>query len=269
MAIPVKTDIPSLSGSFSEDEINISLTEAGLLPERTEILVRLYAEHHNWSTVKEKWHEERIHERGSRSSAQGIFRILKRRLQSGGTRLPSVTELHNLVQECPTQQAKAQLFYFYLIREDNLFRFVLHEVLRQQGIDQSEWHLTTDEIVSVLNQFEHEDGSGLQYADSTLHRWGQGFRSVLRDIGVLKGPYDENGVAPSVDDPPAHVAALYSWNEEGKEWPDRPIGWMYLFQPPAHRETLLDTIQSSGRWTTSRLRDETVIAPADQEGEAA
>ncbi len=247
----------------------MSLTEAGLLPDRVEMIVRLYAEHHNWATVKEKWHGERIHERGSRGSAQGIFRILKRRLQSGGKELPSLTELHTLVQECPTAQAKAQLFYFYLIREDHLFRFVLHEILRRQGIDRSEWHLTTDEIVSVLDSFEDDDGAGLQYAESTLHRWGQGFRSVLRDIGVLKGPYDEHGVVPSIDGPPAHVGALYSWHEDGKEWPDRPIGWMYLFQPPAHQETLLNTIQASDRWNTSRLRDETVIAPADQEEKAA
>jgi len=99
-----------------------------------------------------------------------------------------LTELHNLVQECSTEQAKAQLFCFYLIREDNLFRFVLHEVVRQQGTERTEWHLTTGEIVSVLDHFEYEDGSGLQYADSTLQRWGRGFRSVLRDIGVLPGP---------------------------------------------------------------------------------
>jgi hypothetical protein len=161
------------------------------------------------------------------------------------------------------------LFYFYLLREDNLFRFVLHEVLRRQGIERSEWHLTTDEVVSVLNQFEYEDGSGLQYADSTLHRWAQGFRSVLRDIGVIDGPYDEKGTVPTVDFPPTHLGALFAWNTEGKEWPDCPIGWMYLFQPPAHQETLLEAIQSSGRWTTSRLRDKTVIAPAEHEGEAA
>ncbi|WP_341481431.1 BrxA family protein [Salinibacter ruber] len=260
--------LPSLNRAFSAPEVSMSLTEAGLLASRVEMIVRLYAEHHSWSAVKEKWHEERIHERGSRGSAQKIFRILKRRLQSGGKWLPSVTELHSLVQECPTEQAKAQLFYFYLIREDNLFRFVLHEVLRRQGTEQTEWHLTTGEIVSVLDHFEYEDGSGLQYADSTLQRWGQGFRSVLRDIGVLKGPYDENGVVPSVDEPPAHVGALYSWHEDGKEWPDRPVGWLYLFQPPAHRETLLDMIQSSGRWTTSRLRDQSVIAPADREEES-
>lgn len=245
----------------------MSLTEAGLLPDRVEVIARLYTEHHNWATVKEKWHEERMHERGSRGSAQKIFRILKRRLQSGGKQLPSLSELQSLVQKCPTQQAKAQLFYFYLIREDNLFRFVLHEILRQQGIERSEWHLTTDEIVSILDRFEHDDGAGLQYAESTLHRWGQGFRSVLRDIGVLKGPYDENGVVPSVDVPPAHLGALYSWNEEGKDWVEHPIGWVYLFQPPAHQETLLGTIRSSERWTASRLRDETVIAPTDEKKE--
>ena len=257
--------LPSLNGTFSAPDVSMSLTEAGLLPGRMETVTRLYSEHHNWGAVKEKWHEERIHERGSRGSAQKIFRILKRRLQSGGKKLPSLSELHTLVEECPTEQAKAQLFYFYMVREDNLFRFVLHEILRGQGTDSTEWHLPTSKITAILSRFEYQDGAGLQYAESTLRRWGQGFRSVLRDIGVLKGPYDENGVVPSVDLPPAHVGALYSWNEEGKNWPDCPVGWLYLFQPPAHRETLLGMIQSSGRWSASRLRDQTIISPTEEE----
>lgn len=269
MTPSTESRIPSLNGTFSKKEINVSLTEAGLLPGRVKKIVELYVEHHSWAAVKERWHQDRVHDRGSRGSAQKIYRILKRRLQAGGAALPSISTLHHLVEECPTARAEAQLFYFYLIRDDNLFRAVLHEVLRQQGLDREEWQLSTDKIRSVLDDFRYEDGSGLTYAESTLHRWVQGFRSVLRDIGVLEGPYDETGTVPTVDFPPTHLGALFAWTVEGKNWPERPIGWLYLFQPPAHQETLLDRIQSSDRWTTSRLRDQTVIAPVDQEEEAA
>jgi hypothetical protein len=137
-------------------------------------------------------------------------------------------------------------------------------VLRRQGLDREEWRLSTDEIRSVLDDFRYEDGSGLTYAESTLHRWVQGFRSVLRDIGVLKGPYDETGTVPAVDVPPAHLGALYAWNEEGQDWPRRPVGWMYLFQPSAHREALLERLQSTDWWTTSRLRDQAIIVPTER-----
>jgi hypothetical protein len=260
--------LSSLNRTLSKQDIDMSLTEAGLLVERTEAVVDLYAECHSWGEVKERWHEERVHERGSRGSAQKIFRIIKRRLQAGGKVLLSMSELHQLVQECPTSQAKAQLFYFYLIRDDNLFRFALHEVLRRQGVEQEQWELSTDYVVSILLDCEYEDGSGLKYADSTLHRWAQGFRSVLRDIGVLKGPYDDVGTVPSVDVPPAHLGALYAWEEEGQDWPRRPVGWMYLFQPSTYREALLERLLATNWWMTSRLRDEAIIAPTERKADA-
>jgi hypothetical protein len=253
--------VPSLDGDLKTGEVSVSLTEAGLLPDRTAAMVRLYAEYHSWAEVKERWHEDRVHERGSRGSAQQIFRILKRRLQAGGTRLPSISDLHPLVEACPTTKARAQLFYFYLIEEDGLFRWALHEILRRQGIDRTEWNLSTDLIASLLPQFHYTDQSKLTYAETTLKRWAQGFRSVLRDIGVIDGPYDNEGTAPTMDPPPLHVSALYSRNVEGAAWPTRPIGWYYLFQSPSHQDALLSRITASDRWETSRVRDETRIEP--------
>jgi len=257
--------LSALNRTFSKQDVTMSLTEAGLLVDRAESVVRLYAEHHNWAEVKARWHKERVHERGSRSSAQRIFRIIKRRLQAGGKALPSVPTLDELLRQCPTTQAKAQLLYFYLIQEDNLFRFVLHEVLRRQGVDRDQWDLSPDEVASILSAFQYEDGSELDYAESTLERWVQGFRSVLRDIGVIKGPYDERGTVPTVDFPPLHVGALYSWNVERRQWPERPIGWLYLFQPRVHRQALFDRLQSSDWWTASQLRDQTVLTPVEAE----
>jgi hypothetical protein len=265
MTPSTESRIPSLNGTFSKKEINVSLTEAGLLPGRVKKIVELYVEHHSWAAVKERWHQDRVHDRGSRGSAQKIYRILKRRLQAGGAVLPSISTLHHLVEECPTARAKAQLFYFYLIRDDNLFRAVLHEVLRHQGLDRDEWSLSTDHIASVLSGYEHVNGEGLGYADSTLRRWAQGFRSVLRDIGVLDGLYDDHGTVPAVDGPPAHLSALYSWEKEGRKWTERPVGWFYLFQPPTHQDLLLDRLQSTSRWTATKLRDERVVEPTEGE----
>ena len=257
--------LKSLNHNFSSSAIGMSLTEAGLLVDRSEAIVRLYVQYHSWTEVKERWHAERIHERGSRSSAQRIFRIIKRRLQAGGSALPSISTLHNLVQQCPTAQAKAQLFYFYLIQEDGLFRFVLHEVLRQQGIDRDRWDLSPATIESTVRAFHYENGSALKYADSTLSRWVQGFRSVLVDIGVLKRPYDKQGTVPTIDLPPLHVASLYSWNKEGKKWLEQPTGFFYLFQPRSYREALLGRIASSDQWARSKVRDQEMLVPAETE----
>jgi len=264
-----QTELTSLNGRFAEEEVNMSLTEAGLLPERAKAIVRLYAKHHSWAEVKERWHEDRIHDRGSRGSAQQIFRILKRRLQAGGSALPSISTLQRLIDECPTTQAEAQLLYFYLIQDDNLFRFVLHEVLRRQGTSRDEWSLSTERVASVLSDYEYVNGENLGYADSTLHRWAQGFRSVLHDIGVLEGPYDDVGTVPAVDGPSAHLSALYSWKKQGREWTEQPIGWLYLFQPPTHQDLLLDRLQSDSRWTTTQLREERVVKPTETNGSSA
>ncbi|WP_084696349.1 BrxA family protein [Salisaeta longa] len=249
------------SAAPAVDDVSVSLTEAGLLTKRTAEVAALYARYRNWSEVKRHWHDNRVHERGSRSSAQKIFRIIKRRLLAGASVLPPVTRLAELVDECPTEQAKAQLFYFYLIQEDNLFRFVLHELLRRQGVDRAEWDVSPKIVREVLSSFRYDNGSEIEYADSTLHRWAQGFRSVLRDIGVLKRPYDDKGTTPTIDFPPLHLGALYSWRTKGRAWPSHPIGWMYLFQPQSAKNVLLDRVRASDRWSVSQLRGQAVLTP--------
>lgn len=262
-----KSPVPSLNQTFAEQDISIALTEAGLLVDRAESVVQLYAEHHNWAGVKAQWHGERIHERGSRSSAQKIFRIIKRRLQAGGNALPSMASLSVLLRQCPTTQAKAQLLYFYLLEQDNLFRFVLHEVLRRQGVERDHWDVSFETVGAVLRAFRYRDGAGLSYASSTLERWAQGFRSVLRDVGVIKKPYDDEGTVPTVDFPSLHVGALYSYNLKGKEWLERPVGWWYLFQPRANREAMFDRLRTSDHWSVSQVREQTILIPAGAESQ--
>jgi len=59
--------LPSLSGQFSPDAVNMDLTMCGLLVERAEQLANLYAEKGNWNDVKEVWFDDHF-----RTEAHGI-----------------------------------------------------------------------------------------------------------------------------------------------------------------------------------------------------
>ena len=256
---------PSLNGTFKPSEVTASLTEAGLLPGRTQKVVRLYAELLSWAKAREQWHAERMHERGSRSSAQKIFRIIKRRLQAGEGQLPAVTDLNHLLQSCGTEQARNQVLYLYLINEDNLFRYVVHEVLGTDDADRTNWNLSKHLILDILNRFEYDDGSPLTYADSTRSRWVQGFLSVLRDIGVVEGKYDEYGTPPTIDAEPLHTAALYSWRTVGDDWLQHPVGLRYLFQPRAMIDRLVQRLGNTEHWQVYNQQGTTLLTPVPQE----
>jgi hypothetical protein len=48
MSTPSAQVLESLNHTFSKRDVTMSLTEAGLLVDRAEAVVRLYAEHHDW-----------------------------------------------------------------------------------------------------------------------------------------------------------------------------------------------------------------------------
>ena len=256
--------VPSLNGTFNPSGVTVSLTEAGLLPERTRKVVGLYADALSWAQVEDTWHADRIHERGSKKSAQKIFRTIKRRLQAGEGRLPTVITLDGLLAACSTATSRNQVLYFYLLNEDNLFRYVLHEVLRIQKPDHATWNLSKPLILDALDRFEYIDGTSLTYADSTRNRWAQGFLSVFRDIGVVEGKYDEHGTPPTLNEEPLHIAALYSWNTVGDDWLQDPIGLEYLFQQSTVIHRLVQRLGSTSRWTVKEQHGGTSLMPVSE-----
>lgn len=239
----------------------MGLTEAGLLVDRAETLANIYAETLDWSETKKEWHDRRVADRASRHSAQKIFRVLRSRFQAAGDSLPSIPQLADLYGACEKERDKAQLTYLYLVHADPLVRYTLLELLRSQGLETSEWMLDYDRLNSYLESFKFEDGSGLRYADSTLERWVQGFRSVVHDIGVRDSQLSDRGHAPGLGRIPFLVAAGYSWKEEGENWQERPIGWMYLFQPRHFWNQLFDRLGKEGNWTTRHFRNQLLLRP--------
>lgn len=257
-------DPPSLSHAFSSTEVTMDLTMCGLLPERAEELARLYQEHGNWNQVKELWYDERRANRSTRGSSQKIFRVLTSRFKNAPSTLPNPGDLPTILDACGTMRDKAQVLYLYLVADDPLVRYVVHEYGqrlaegKQDPLDFSNQTLTT-----LLSEFRYADGSPYDYAESTTKRWCEGFRSVMREIGVLESQQAVHGSPPTLGDIPLLVATGYSFEEGNDDWVESPIGLQYLFQPDHRWEELYDRAAATDAWELLELHGSLKLRPTD------
>lgn len=257
--------LPSLSRQLSPDDVNMDLTMCGLLVERAEELARLYAEYGNWNDVKERWFDERLSNRSTRGSAQKLYRVLTSRFKNAPTALPNPSVLPTVFDECPTARDKAQILYLYLVADDALVRYVVHEYVARlaEGIP-NPLDVSNETLVGILTHLEYTDGSSFDYADSTTERWCEGFRSVLREIGALDGQRSVVGASPPVGDSSLLVAMDYSYASDGEEWLTAPRGLLYLFQPENRWPELFDRAASTDAWEYLDLHGDLDVRPSDE-----
>jgi hypothetical protein len=242
----------------------MDLTMCGLLVDRAEQLARLYAEHGNWNDVKEIWFDERLSNRSTQGSSQKIYRVLTSRFKNAPSSLPNPSSLPTVFERCQTERDKAQILYLYLVADDPLVRYVVHEYVscltdgRQQPLE-----FSNAELTDILSTLEYADGTRFDYADSTTKRWCEGFRSVMRDCGVLQETQSTVGTPPSVGDTPLLVAMGYSYEPDG-EWLTRPRGLCYLFQPEARWEELFNRSARTDAWEYVELPGDLALRPTDE-----
>ncbi|WP_435065838.1 BrxA family protein [Halobaculum sp. EA56] len=257
-------DPPSLSRSFAPNEVNMDLTMCGLLPERAEELALLYEEHENWNQVREVWFEERRANRSTRGSSQKIYRVLTSRFKNAPASLPNPRDLPSVLDACATSRDKAQVLYPYLVADDALVRYVVHEYIQRLSEARPDaLDFSNETLMTVLNQFEYADGSAFDYADSTTERWCEGFRSVMREIGILEDQQTVVGSPPSLGDIPLLVAMGYSYEEGEEGWVESPVGLQYLFQPSDRWEELYDRAAETGAWEFVELHGSLQLRPTD------
>jgi len=169
----------------------------------------------------------------ARGSSQKIYRVLTSRFKNAPTDLPNPSVLPTIFDECQTTRDKAQILYLYLVADDSLVRYVVHEYMARltDGNTQIHWTSRTRRLsISSLTS------SILTAAPSTmrirrLSGGARGFRSVMRKIGVLDGQQSVVGTSPSVGDTPLLVAMDYSYGSDDEDWLTSPRGLLYLFQP--------------------------------------
>lgn len=256
---------PSLSRTFSPEEVNMDLTMCGLLPDRAEEIARLYREHGNWNQVKEIWFEERRANRSTKGSSQKIYRVLSSRFKNAPAALPNPSDLPAVLDTCSSSRDKAQVLYLYLVADDALVRYAVHEHARRLAEDFPEpLDFSNETLTSVLNQFEYTDETPFNYADSTTKRWCEGLRSVMREIGVLENQQAVVGNPPSLGETPLLVAMGYSYEEGDEEWFESPTGLQYLFQPSARWEELYNRAAETEAWEFVELHGSLQLRPTDE-----
>jgi len=87
-------------------------------------------EHGNWNDVKERWFDERLSNRSTRGSSQKIYRVLTSRFKTLPHGPPNPSVLPTIFDECQTTRDKAQILYLYLVADDSLVRYVVHEYMK-------------------------------------------------------------------------------------------------------------------------------------------
>jgi len=243
----------------------MDLTMCGLLPDRAEEIARLYREHGNWNQVKDIWFEERRANRSTKGSSQKIYRVLSSRFKNAPATLPNPSDLPAVLDTCSSSRDKAQVLYLYLVADDALVRYAVHEYARRLAGDFPEpLDFSNGVLISVLNQFEYTDETPFDYADSTTERWCEGFRSVMREIGVLEDQQTVVGDPSSLGDTPLLVAMGYSYEEGDEEWFESPTGLQYLFQPSARWEELYNRAAETEAWEFVELHGSLQLRPTDE-----
>jgi hypothetical protein len=258
------TSLPSLDSTFSPEEVSMALTRCGLPVDKAETLARLYARHRDWTVVEEKWLGEQFDERSTRGSSKGIYRALSSRFKTAGSELPSIVQLPSVLDRCETVHDKAQVLYFYLLEDDPLVKYAVHRYVdrfQESGVDGLDFE--QDTIKRLLNEFRYDDGSEFEYAESTTRRWGEGLRSVMREVSVLDTQQDLQGQIPNLGTTPLLVASGYSWETHGDDWLSQPTGWLYLFQPEQYWDSLAERVSDDPNWEASGIHGELRLQPVD------
>ena len=257
--------LPSLSRRLSPADVTMDLTMCGLLVERAAELARLYAEHGNWNDVEEVWFDERLSNRSTRGSSRKIHRVLTSRFKNAPPALPNPSILPAIFDECRTTRDKAQILYLYLVADDSLVRYVVHEyVARLTEGKPAPLDFSNETLVDILTQFEYADCDAFDYAESTTERWCEGFRSVMREIGVLDGQQSVVGTSPSIGDISLLVAMDYAYESDDDEWFTAPRGLLYLFQPENRWQELFDRVASTDAWEYIELHGDLDVRPSDE-----
>ena len=254
----------SLTHLLSMEEVTMDLTMCGLLIERAEELVQLYADHGNWNDVEETWFSERLSNRSTRGSSQKIYRVLTSRFKNAPTALPNPSVLPAVFDECRTKRDKAQVLYLYLVVDDSLVQYVVHEYVARLTEEQPEPLDFSNEMLSeILTQLEYSEGGSFDYADSTTDRWCEGFRSVMREIDVLEGHQSVVGTTPPLGEIPLLVAMDYSYVED-EDWLTAPRGLLYLFQPENRWEELFERVANTDSWEYLELHGDLDLRPTEE-----
>jgi len=258
--------LPAVSGNVPPSAVNMDLTMCGLLVDRAAAIAERYAAEQSWPAVKDAWFDERLGERSTKDSSQGIFRVLSSRFKNAPPALPNPSSLPAIFEACNRPVERAQILYLYLIADDPLVRHVIQRVIEAQlTTSNPTLDFSNETLLGYLDELTYVDGSSFDYAESTTIRWCEGLRSVLREIGVIDSQQSTTGEVPRLREVPLLVAVGYSYAvaDDEQHWHESPRGLQYFFQPADEWEEAFDRVAATDHWEYRTHHSGLALHPID------
>lgn len=243
------------------DQVDMTLTQCGLLPNQTNEVAKSYENQGNWNDVKNAWFKKRVSNRSTRESSQKILTVLSSRLKNAPTTLPNPQALPAVLEKCATPTDRAQVVYQYLIADDPLFRYVVNAYAsRIVESQKSSLDFSNEKLRQILLSLQFNNGKSLEYAESTIRRWCEGFRSVMREISAL-GNQQTMGSPPALGEIPLLIAMGRSYENGREDWVESPTGLLYLLQPESRWDELFNRASNTTAWEFVELHSSLQLQP--------
>jgi hypothetical protein len=163
------------------------LTEAGLAVEDSSLLCREYAQTGDWQEVRRRALEENLLSKGSQARISKLLRVVERRVIQAGPPLSCPPLLARFLASRAPGAAKAQLLFVLAVREDAALAEAYGTLVVPALTGSARRAPTKPDIFGFLEQATRSRPEVVRWTQPTRLRWAEGFRLVLREVGMMRG----------------------------------------------------------------------------------
>jgi hypothetical protein len=161
------------------------LTEAGLAVEDSCVLCRAYVETTDWGEVGRRALRENLLGKGSAARIAKLLGAVNRRVINAQDSLSFPLLLAKFLASDVPAAAKAQLLFILALREDAAFAEGYQHLVVPALTGVSRRVPAKPDIVAFLETAVGSHPEVAKWTGQTRLRWAEGFRLVLREVGMI------------------------------------------------------------------------------------
>ena len=169
-----------------KSEFTGKLVHCGLVMSETEQLLHYYVDSgEDWSRVRESVLSRNLLGKQSKNRARHIFEVVQHRYKEAPEWLPPTAFVSKFYNASISERAKKQIGLTYVAADDPLLRKMLFTF---RNDFQKEALAPRDTvIIQEMHKVLDRENVDLDWSPSMEQRWAQGFRSILRQVGIIEG----------------------------------------------------------------------------------
>jgi Putative inner membrane protein (DUF1819) len=161
------------------------LTEAGLAVEDSSHLCLEYVKTQDWKEVRRRAVRENLLDKGSEARITKLLRAVERRVIGAMPPLPCPRLVARFLASNVSDAAKAQLLFVLATREDVALAEAYQRLVLPHLQSGSRKVPAKLEILAFLEEAAQTRPEVAKWTNQTRLRWAEGFRLVLREVGVM------------------------------------------------------------------------------------